>query len=297
MLNRQLDESGFPPLLTFALVFIGFYGISILLFSKTEFAAYYYGVLALSLIFKLNEKSRNDFLKTIFPFKSYLKVRISENLLLAFPFLVFLLYKQSFIVAFSLCITSILLVIFNVNSNFSFTLPTPFGKKPFEFPVGFRKTFYLFPFSYFLTYQSVHVGNFNLGMASMLLTAFIVLSYYAKPEGEFYVWSFNFSAKHFLGKKIRTALLFYTLLSLPLLISLICFFPNNTLILLACLLLGYIYIVTIILAKYSAFPSEMNVAEGVLIALSLMLPPILLITIPLFYSKAITQLKPLLEHD
>ena len=187
--------------------------------------------------------------------------------------------------------------ILNFSNSFNFTIPTPFSKKPFEFPVGFRKTFYIFPLAYFLTYQSILVGNFNLGAASMLLIAIVILTYYSKPENEFYVWAFNLSAKDFLINKIKTGLIYFTILSLPIIISLIIFFPNETTTLIVFLLLGYVYIITIILAKYSAYPNEMNLPEGMLIGMSLMFPPILLGIIPFFYSKSIKHLKPILEND
>lgn len=296
MLNRKMDEVGFSPIIGYSLGILAFYGLSIFLFSKTEFAEYFYGLVSISFISKLSGKRRNDFLKTIFSINNYRKLRIKENLIISIPFLIFLLYVQSFLVAIILILLSVLMSIFNFD-NLNFTIPTPFSKKPFEFPVGFRKTFYIFPFAYFLTYQSILVDNFNLGIASMLLIAIVVLSYYSKPENDFFVWTFNLSAKGFLINKIKIGLLYFTFLSLPIIISLIIFFPYETKTLGVFLLLGYIYIITIISAKYSAYPNEMSLPEGMLIGISLMFPPMLLGLIPLFYYKAIKQLKPILEND
>jgi len=292
-----MDEVGFSPILGYTLAIIGFYSISVYLFSKTEFAEYFYSVISISFISKLSEKRRNDFLKTIFSINNYKKLRIIENLIFAVPFLAFLLFKQLFVIAVILFFISIFISILNFNTNFHFTIPTPFSKNPFEFSVGFRKTFYIFPFAYFLTYQSIIVENFNLGVASMLLIAVVILSYYSKPENEFYVWSFNLTAKEFLINKIKTGLIYYTYLSLPIIISLIVFFQNEISTLIIFLILGYVYITTIILAKYSAFPNEMNLPEGMLIGFSLMFPPILLGIIPFFYIKSVNQLKPMLEND
>ena len=297
MLNRKMDEIGFSPFLAYALVIIGFYVISIYLFSKTEFAEYLYGLISLSFISKLSDKRRNDFLKTIFSVKGYKKLRTIENLILALPFLIFLLYNQSFLVSMILTFLSILMSLFNFNNNFNYTIPTPFSHKPFEFPTGFRKTFYIFPCAYFLTYQSIHVENFNLGAFSILLIAGVVLSYYSKPENEFFVWSFSLSPKAFLMNKIKIGFLYFTLLNLPVLISLIIFFPNETATLIVFLLLSYFYIITIILAKYSAYPNEINLPEILIIGISLMFPPILLVIIPYFYTKSIKHLNLVLEND
>ncbi|MBK7030860.1 MAG: hypothetical protein IPH45_17355 [Bacteroidales bacterium] len=54
------------------------------------------------------------------------------------------------------------------NSRWNFTIPTPFSKHPFEFAVGFRKTFLAWLFAYFLTIMAISVGNFNLGVFSWL---------------------------------------------------------------------------------------------------------------------------------
>jgi hypothetical protein len=297
LLNRKMIEIGFSPIFGYGLAIITFYGVSVFLFSKTEYAEYFYGLTAISFLSRLNGKRRNDFLKTIFTVKDYKKLRIIENLIVIFPFVVFLLFTQSFLVVLVLISISILMSIFNFDNSFNYTIPTPFSKKPFEFSVGFRKTFYIFPFAYFLTLQSILVENFNLGIFSLILIAIVILSYYSKPENEFYIWSFNLSSKGFLMNKIKIGILYSTLLSLPVIAPLIIFFPDEATILLLFILLSYAYIITLILAKYSAYPNEMNLPEGILIGLSLMFPPILLAIIPMFYSKSIKQLKPILEND
>lgn len=60
-------------------------------------------------------------------------------------------------------------------------------------------------------------------------------------------------------------------------------------------LLCYAYLTSMIFAKYSSFPKEMNMSQGILIAISFMLPPVLLIFIPLFYSRSIKKLNALLN--
>ena len=292
-----MNDFGLSPILGYLLGFIGFYGISIYLFSKTEFAEYFYGLISISFLPKLSEKKRNDFLKTAFSISNYSKLRIMENLIIVFPFLIFLLYQQSFLVTIILLFLSPLMFILNFDNNFNFTIPTPFSKKPFEFPVGFRNTFFLFPFAYFLAYQSILADNFNLGIASMLLITVVVMSYYSKPENEYFIWSFNLTSKDFLIKKIMIGFLFFSFLILPVILSLIIFYPNETLTLLAFILLSYTYIITIILAKYSTYPNEINLPEGILLGISIIFPPLLLGIIPFFYTKSIKQLNLILDND
>jgi len=221
-------------------------------------------------------------------------LRLIENFLVVSPFIAFLAYKQLFPAMLILSTITLVISLVNFNSTFNFTIPTPFYRRPYEFAVGFRNTFYLFIMTYSLTFIAISVGNFNLGIFSLLLVFFITLTFYSKPEDLYFVWSFIDSPKGFLMKKIRTGLVYSTMLSTPILIILSIFFSEIK-ILLIFQLLGYIYLITIILAKYSAYPNEMSLPQGILFSLSLMLPPALFITIPLFYYQSIKSLTSILK--
>ena len=60
-------------------------------------------------------------------------------------------------------------------------------------------------------------------------------------------------------------------------------------------LIGFAFLMLIILAKYAAYPAEMNLPEGIMIALCLIFPPLLLGLIPFFYRKAVNKLTFLLK--
>ena len=186
-------------------------------------------------------------------------------------------------------------MLFNFSTNLNVTIPTPFSKNPFEFTVGFRKTFYVFPIAYFLTYISVTVGNFNLGVFSMLLIGITCFSYYSKTENEYFVWNYKLSSKEFLIEKTKTCLIYFTTLSLPVIIALSISFFREIDILIIFILLCYAYLTAIVLAKYSSFPNEMNMSQGILIAISFMFPPILLVFIPIFYSQSVKKLNTVLN--
>ena len=294
IINRKLTDFGFNPIIGFLTIFIGFIGLSIYLFSKTEFAEYIFILIALSFISKLSEIKRNDFLKFAFPDKAYLVIRIVENSTVVLPFILFLIYKQLFPSVFILTTITLLMALFNFNTTFNYTIPTLFYKKPFEFTVGFRNTFYLFFIAYFLAFMSISVGNFNLGVFALLLVFIVSLSFYSKPENEYYIWSYITTPKGFLFEKIKIGFVYSTILSLPILIALGIFFSSEITTLLIFQLLGYIYLTTIILAKYSAYPSEMNLPQGILIGISLLFPPILIGVIPYFYFQSTKKLNNIL---
>jgi len=294
---RKLKEAGLPPIVGFSFAIITFYFASFLLFKKLENAKYIYVLISVLVTLKLSKKKRNDFLKLIFTSKKYKEVRILENIITTLPFILFLLFKQHFALVLIMLFISIFLSILNFELSYNKTITTPFSKKPFEFTIGFRKTFFIIFIAYFIMAKAIMVDNFNLGLASYLLIALIVISYHSKPEPQFIVWIFNLSPKKFLIYKIKTAFIYFSFLILPILISTLIAYPNKLMISLLVLIICYSYILTFILAKYSSFPNEIGIVEVLLIALSIILPPILLATIPMFYNKAITQLKLILEHD
>jgi hypothetical protein len=211
------------------------------------------------------------------------------------PFTLFLIYKKQFIFSLLLNLAVIITALFNFGTTLNITIPTPFSKKPFEFTVGFRKTFYMFPIAYFLTYISISVGNFNLGVFSILFMALICFSYYSEIENEYFIWNFKQSSKEFLLDKTKTCLTYFTLLTVPSIISLSISFYNEIAILMILFILCYAYLLTIILGKYSAFPNNMRLPQGILILMSFAFPPILFVVIPLFYSQSIKKLNTILK--
>ncbi len=295
ILNRRMIDFGLPILIGYAILPFVFVLLSNYLFEKIEFANYVYGLVALIFVSKLSEPKRNDFLKSIFNTYNYKKLRILENIIYCLPFTLFLIYKKQFVFSILFNLSVISTMLFNFCTNLNAVIPTPFGKKPFEFTEGFRKSFYVFPIAYFLTYISVSVGNFNLGIFSMLLIGIICFSYYSKIENDYFVWNYNLSPKKFLLEKTKTCVLFFTILILPIIITLGFSFINQIDILIVFILLCYAYLTTIIFAKYSSFPNEMSISQGILIGLSLVFPPILILFIPLFYSQSIKKLNTILN--
>ena len=295
MLNRKMIDFGLPILIGYTFLPLIFILGSNYLFRKTAFANYLFGLLAVIVVSKLSEPNRNNFLKSIFSKKKYRILRILENIIYCMPFTLFLICKKQFIFSLLLNLAVIITALFNFGTTLNITIPTPFSKKPFEFTVGFRKTFYMFPIAYFLTYISISVGNFNLGVFSILFMALICFSYYSEIENEYFIWNFKQSSKEFLLDKTKTCLTYFTLLTVPSIVSLSISFYNQIAILMILFILCYAYLLTIILAKYSAFPNNMHLPQGILILMSFAFPPILFVVIPLFYSQSIKKLNTILK--
>ena len=291
MNNRKTKEAGFNPVLGYLLGLIVFVLLSEYIFHKTEFAKYLVILVCFSFQFKLSENRRTDFLLSTFGDKSKNKIRVLENLIICIPFFSTLIHKNLFLEAVILFICSITIALFSFRTSLNFTIPTPFSKNPFEFLTGFRKTFLIFPLAYALTAIAINVDNFNLGIFSMLLISITTLSYYSKPEEEYYVWVHADTTKSFLKKKIIIATKNYILLTIPILIGLLIFYPIKFDLILLFLFIGILFLWTIVLAKYSAYPDEIHLTIGFIIAFTILFPPLILVVIPYFYTKSINNLK------
>ena len=295
MLNRQLTEWGIEPIIGYVVGLFAFIGISMKLFEKTQFAEYIYIAFALSLVIKLNDIKRNDFLKLCYSKTEYIKIRIVENLIVSIVFITFLLFQEKHLSSILLFISASLFSLIDFKDKSNFTLPTPFYKHPFEFTVGFRSNYFIYFFAYFLTFMSISVDNFNLGMFSLILTLLSCLNYYTNSEDEFYVWTFSLTPKEFIRYKLKNIIQYSTILCLPIIISLSLFFYKKIDIILGFQFLGYLFIFTTMLAKYSVFPEKLNIRFGIVLALTLWLPPILLLIIPYLYIQSTKKLKEILQ--
>jgi hypothetical protein len=292
---RHIDEFGVIPIFGFAVLIAFFIWISNALFEKTWYASYVYISIGLGLSLKLGSVKRNVFLKKCFPSETYWKLRMLENLLFILPFNLFLVYKHCYLEAFLIVIITVGISFINNLEIKSVTIPTPFGKKPFEFVIGFRTTFWLFILFYIITFISVVVGNYNLGIFGLIAVFGICMSYYSKNEPLYYVWIYVMTPKAFLHDKIKTALLFSSILAVPIVVALSSCFPLEKLqITLLFMCLGYCFIILTILGKYHNYPSQVPILQAMAILVSLMFPPLLVIIIPYFYKRAIQNLNSIL---
>jgi hypothetical protein len=295
IINRYFTEFGVSPIFVYLIVPFLFFHASNNLFLKTDYASILYSIFGLILIFQFGEKKKNNFLKLTFNKIEYLKIRIFENSLIICPFVFFLIFKQFYIEAILLLFVGISFALITFKNSFTLTIKTPFFKHPFEFCIGFRKTFFVFIIAYFLAFMSINVNNFNLGVFSLLLVQLTCLSYYVNPESSFYVWIYSMSPNEFIKYKFRTIIIYSTILCLPIVISLAVFFTKDIYIILGILCLSYLFILTGMLAKYAAFPDKITIREGVILAFLAWFPPILILVIPYLYIKSVKKLNTILN--
>jgi hypothetical protein len=296
MTNRKFTEFGVHPALGYLLVVAGFGLFIAYVFSRTVYAPYVVVLAAASVLLGRMDKNRSEFLTMLYGDQQSRRVQLLENLLLALPFAAVLVGSQSLVEAATVLLGGVLLAYFPFANPATRALPTPFAKIPFEFPVGFRKTFLAFPALYTLVGIAIAADNPYLGGFAVLLVYVVCLTYYALPEPVYWVWMHSLSPGAFLQRKLKTASVYATLLAMPPLLLLGAIYPQQAGALLLFALAGLAFLWTIILAKYAVYPGEMNVAQSVLIALSISFPPLLLALIPFFYVKSTHNLKHIL-HD
>jgi len=293
--DRILREIGINPWIGLLLGASIFALMSELLFYKTGLAKYLVLLAALSVLIGLGDKQRTEFILTVFGDALYRQIRLIENLIFAIPFIAVLIIKTAFLEAAIILFCAVIFTFFRQQYSFNLSLPTPFSRKPFEYAVGFRKTVFVFPLVYALTTIAIVVDNMNLGIFSMLVLFLVTLTYSASPEFEYYVWIHAQSPKRFMLYKIIEAMKNASLLAAPIFIALLCCYPAQILIFLVLFLIANLYVLTIIVIKYSVYPNDMNLPEGIVLSCSIFFPPLLLLLLPYYISKANKKLSPYLN--
>jgi len=257
------------------------------LFFKTEYAAYLYPILALGNVLSLGEPIRNEFLKATFTKTDYPKIRLLENLILLFPFLLYLLYEQQYLIALLLFLVGMGFSFIKNGTSTSFVLPTPFYKYPFEFIVGFRQTFWAFILLYVLAGIALSVGNFNFGIFALVIVFFACWPFYAEAEPVYYIWIHAAKPSAFIQQKMGLALLYSFFLSLPIASALLVGYSDRLFYILLAMLIGMAFLLLNLLGKYAFYPASMPIIQGFLLVFCILFPPLLVIMLPYLYGKAI----------
>ena len=295
LLNRRFKVLGFEPWFAYVLLLSTLATITHQSFERFSFAPFVMVGVCMFLQMKLGEPNRNDFLKTCYSTIKFRRIRLIENAFLAIPFLVEFIIYQKWVALELLLVGTFFLALINVKITHQKTLPTPFSKQPFEFSVGFRSALLLLIACYILMGIALFVDNFNLGMFSILSLFVVCMGFYTQPEDEFYVWIHHQSTSMFLFSKVKNALMNVGLLSTPLILILLGFYPKYGGYLAIFVLIAFAFITAVVLAKYAAYPNEIQLIQAFFLGFSVLAPFLLLFFIPLFYNQATNRLKSYLK--
>ncbi|WP_428225405.1 ABC transporter permease [Flavobacterium sp.] len=218
-------------------------------------------------------------------------IRCLENIAIGLPFFLFLITKEKYVESVFALVIPALLTFINLNYKTSWVIPTPFSKQPFEFMVGFRKSFPLLLLLFSLGFIALKVNNLNLGIATIVFIQLISGSFYTKVENPYFVWIHEATPKNFLIAKLKKGIKNQFLLTLPNLLLISCYFYQNLDEIALFYAIGSLFFVTNILMKYASFPNEIGLPQIILLGISLYMPPLLFLFIPYFYKEAILKLK------
>ena len=188
----------------------------------------------------------------------------------------------------TLALNGIISLLNNVR-RISFQVPSPFSRQPYEFTVGFRRSYLFIMGIYLLTFISIHYNNLNLGLFSLLLIYLLCITFYSHLDPIFYVWIYAQSPKIFLVKKMKTALFYSSCLSLIIVLPLIYFYKNELPIIFITFVVGILYIIAGVLSVYVHYPKRMTLAHQMQLYFGILIPPVLLLIIfNFFFTKPMT---------
>lgn len=295
ILNRWLGESGIRPVIGWPLAAILFVLLSLLLFSRSGSAVWVYLLAGVGTLSLLNRPGRAGFLRSLFLPKEYATVRTMENLVAVLPFVFFLLIQKQPWAAAGLFFVAPVLALIPPGRSWTFVLPTPFGRWPFEFAAGFRQAWLLILISLWLALMGWFSDNSNLvffAQGMLLLTA---CGFYLQPESDYYVWIFNRRPAGFLVRKVGTAAVYGFLLTLPVQLILLITRPSDIGLSLALQGIGTIYLTAVILAKYASFPRQISIPWMILLVMCLVFPPLLPVLLPWLWFRAVAKGREVLE--
>jgi hypothetical protein len=290
LLTRHFKATGLPIVVAPLLLLGAGYLVYYLLLQYPVFGSYALLLSNFQLLFLLTEKNRNDFLKNTFSKKDFYTIRLLENNIVILPTLAIFLFRGLWLYGVALIALAVIFA-FLVFKTFGKSLPTPFAKKPFEFIIGFRRSYPLILVLYMLAAMGFYVTNPNLVLFCVVGITLSCVFYYQLPEPVLYLWNSRETPARFLLGKFRRGILQCLLFVFPLLLIYAVIFSSewfNALIVLGGILFLLPFAITL---KYVAYPREINFPEGFALALCFSFYPLILALLPFYYLKALKNLK------
>jgi len=290
-----LKDNGIYPWLFYLILFILFVFLTVRLLDDFAFGEWVYALIGFSLSLPLVDSQRLGFLKQITEDRHFFYLKLIEQSIVLFPFIIGLFIFRHYLAAIVLICAGVYLSLRKSNFHLPYSIPTPFGGQPFEFPSGFRKTLILILLAYGLLFIGLRVDNFNLALASIAGIGFIVGGFHSSPEPRFYIWIFKNTPAHFLRNKGLIILKYMSVLILPIMITLVCFDYAKVVLVIFIAVAAFCFAIMCMLSKYISYPQEINIIQGLAMGAAILFPPVMIAIIPWFYIKALRRLQPILK--
>ena len=291
LLNRKLLKTGFNINLFWSIVPLILLLAGVQIIQKGDTSSWIL-VALVSFAFQNNNSAiHQEFLITnIGKFKIGL-IRQIRNVLLASPFIISLIYYDRTMHALSLLALALVGIYVNVPKFKTIVIPTPYRNYPFEFIVGFRRFFWVWFLLIPIVYVSKVYQNDALTLFIYAVIMLIHLQFYNNQEPTWYIWNEAKSPSEFLVNKMRIGLICnlisFTIPTLLLLLAL----SDSWIILVSMWGFSFVLCAFSILNKYAFIPQQLPALQGLIFALNIVFPPLLLFSIPYLFKKAEQNLK------
>jgi hypothetical protein len=292
-----MNDFGLPPFLGVPMLVFLFYVASNYIIGNFSKGEYIYLFLGFFLLIHLDDLHKVNFLKTCFKGFHFYIIKSIENSIYTFPFAIICFINGKYLTGFIFILMGILFSFFTLKKSIQLTIPTPFGKHPFEFTSGFRKQILVFLFAYLFLFISSRVDNFNLIVFSLLIVLLNCSLFYLKPEPKYFIWIYNTSSEEFLKKKIKVLVFNLIILLLPHITFTVCFYTDKLFLLFIFQILWSLNVILMLLIKYASYPSDTNLTQIIILFMSFTFPPFTLFFIYIYYKKSIKNLNQILNDS
>jgi len=293
-LLRFMSESEIHPVLGVSLVMAVFCSFCGLLFYKTAYAPYILSAMPLYLGWSVSSVEEREFLSSIYDRRSFQLLRFLEGLLVSLPFVVVLFATGHYLLGAGAVVAGVVSRMLTTKSSLSYVLPTPFGRFPFEFAVGFRRMILVLVGIIGLLTVAIYVDNENLALVCILAVGAMGLSFYSELEASHFVDCHQMTATEFLWHKSSILIRYSTLLFVIPVGLVILYFQDSyvAVILIVCISISSQLLTLYI--KYSRYPHPPSLPESIMLFIGIFMPPIQLLLLPYYFRKASRSLSPTL---
>ncbi len=291
---RWIKEKGIHPLIFIPLILIGSVAALKLLTDRSEYADTLLVIGGWWMVSKSTGGKELTFLKGLFSKRTFSLILAIEVLLISLPVILSLVWMKEWL-ALALSVVWGMLFRYNaIQVSTSWVVPTPFSRQPFEAVEGFRRFWpawivlvIAMPFPYY-------VDNSNLGLFILFATIFLFQSFFQVIEPSYFVWFHKHTPASFIWMKMRWSIVHLSIWMVTQALLFIFLFNEVWWHALVVYAIGVIWMPLLIVAKYAIFPASLPIPEGIAVGLSMIFPPLMIVTVPYFYLRASRNLQPLL---
>ncbi|PRD47053.1 hypothetical protein [Sphingobacterium haloxyli] len=289
--RRQIEDIGLPflvGLLLFGLLYILLFAITI---RAPQYTPWLLGYVSISLLYKLTNPNRVDFLKNIFTRQKFLITRCGENIACISPFIPIAIYGREWLLTILLITLSLIFTVISVRRVEIRSTPTPFRSSAFEFVIFFRRLWLLLLIGYALACISIYYGNINLPFVLLGIVMLMALGAYDIIEDEYIVWNNARSASGFIKNKIHMGCVQLSIIVMPLVLLLLLFGTSMFFWAILSWISGLLLLILVVLMKYAAYPRPVGITEAIACVIIVMMPLLVVVAYPYYYKKAVQNLE------